>query len=75
MAFSERIQEHVAKLPAPFQMEVLNFVEYLLLKAERETAQPAGLSWSDLSLSSAMRGMEDEDVPAYTINDLKEKFS
>jgi hypothetical protein len=28
MALSERIQEHVERLPASFQAEVLDFVEY-----------------------------------------------
>ena len=39
MALSERIQEHVERLPASFQEEVLNFVEYLLAKAEREAVR------------------------------------
>jgi len=59
MILSEKIQERLQKLPAPYQAEVLNFVEYLLEKAEHETVQEERLLWSDLSLSSAMRGMED----------------
>ena len=74
MALSERIQEHVERLPAPFQAEVLDFVEYLLAKAEREGDQKERKLWSSLSLSSAMRGMEDEDVPTYTTADLKVVF-
>ncbi len=75
MALSERIQEHVERLPVPFQAEVLNFVEYLLAKAEHEAVRQERKPWSDLSLSSAMRGMEDEEVPAYTTADLKVVFS
>ncbi|MBS1250996.1 MAG: hypothetical protein MAG451_00025 [Anaerolineales bacterium] len=75
MAHSERIQEHVEKSPAPFQAEVLNFVEYLLAKAEREAVRQERKLWSSLSLSSAMRGMEDEDIPTYTTADLKVVFS
>jgi hypothetical protein len=75
MALSERIQEHVERLPASFQVEVLDFVEYLLAKAEREAARQERRLWSNLSLSSAMRGMEEEDVPTYTTADLKVVFS
>jgi hypothetical protein len=32
------------------------------------------IEWADFSLSSAMRGMEDEQAP-YSLNDLKESFS
>jgi Protein of unknown function (DUF2281). len=32
MAITEKIQQRVQKLPAPFQAEVLDFVEYLLAK-------------------------------------------
>jgi hypothetical protein len=32
-------------------------------------------TWPNLSLALAMRGMEDEDMPEYTIEDLKERFS
>ena len=63
---AERIHQHVQKLPVPFQAEVLNFVEYLLLKIERGDVYQDTLTWSDLSLSLAMRGMEDEDTPDYS---------
>jgi hypothetical protein len=75
MVLSERIQKHVQRLPASFQAEVLNFVEYLAAKAEREAVRQEDQSWSNLSLSVAMRGMEDEDVPLYTHSDLKVVFS
>lgn len=75
MALSERIQERVERLPAPFQAEVLDFVEYLLAKAEREVIQQERRDWSRRSLSSAMQGMEEEDVPPYTPADLKVVFS
>jgi len=38
---------------------------------EREAAQPEEMDWSPLSLAFAMRGMEDEDVPTYAVEDLK----
>ncbi|RLJ01409.1 MAG: hypothetical protein DRP11_04435 [Candidatus Aenigmatarchaeota archaeon] len=76
MTVAERIYQHVQELPSSFQAEVLDFVEYLLLKTKRKAAyQQEGITWSDLSLSMAMRGMEDEDTPDYSIADLKEVFS
>ena len=75
MIVTERIHQYVQKLPEPFQTEVLDFVEYLLQKAERETVQQDELAWSNLSLELAMRDMEDEDTPNYTTADLKEVFS
>ncbi len=72
---AERIHQHVQKLPVPFQAEVLDFVEYLLLKIERGDTYRDTLTWSDLSLSLAMRGMEDEDTPDYSTADLKQVFS
>jgi hypothetical protein len=71
MTASERIQQYVQRLPQRLQVEVLDFVEYLLAKAEREAAQPEELDWSRLSLAFAMRGMEDEDTPANTVEDLE----
>lgn len=70
MNLVETIIEQVQKLPEPQQSEVLNFVEYLQAKAEKHERK----DWSNLSLSSAMRGMEDEQTP-YSLADLKESFS
>ena len=75
MILSERIQQHIQGLPASFQAEALDFVEYLVAKAEREAARQEKRSWSSLSLSFAMRGMEDEDTPLYSLSDLKVAFS
>jgi hypothetical protein len=73
MGIGERIQQYVERLPAPLQLEALDFVEYLLAKAERDALQD-GKDWSDLSLNLAMRGMEDEETPLYTMSDLKVVF-
>ena len=70
MAITEKIQQDVQKLPAAFQAEVLDFVEYLLAKAERREEE----NWPNLSLVLAMRGMEDE-APLYTPADLKVTFA
>jgi hypothetical protein len=75
MTITEKIQEGIQKLPTPYQAEVLDFVEYLLTKAiQGARDQEEGL-WSKLALTSAMRGMEDEDFPQYTKADLKVIFS
>lgn len=71
MVVSEKIQLYVQRLPALFQAEALDFVEYLLAKAERQEED----DWAELSLTSAMRGMEDEATPTYTRTDLKVVFA
>ena len=75
MVIVEKIQKHVQRLPAAVQAEVLDFVEYLLLKAERELPRREARDWSGLSLVFALRGMEGEDTPTYTTADLKVVFS
>jgi hypothetical protein len=78
MVPAERIQQYIQRLPASSQIEALDFVEYLLTKAERETSdlvQQKGREWSGLSLALAMRGMEDEPVPLYNASDLQVVFS
>ena len=76
MTVSESIQQYVQKLPISLQMEVLDFVEYLLFKKEQEALRDQDDSaWSNLSLELAMQGMENEDLPVYTREDLQEVFT
>ena len=76
MTVGERIHQELQKLPEPLQQEVLEFVEYLRTRAQAEDDSPeAEESWSSMSLRSALRGMESEDGPEYTTEDLKERFS
>ncbi len=75
MMVAERIYQNVQKLPEPLQAEVLDFVEYLLLKAERAATPEDDNEWADISLALAMRGLEDQETPEYSTADLKEKFS
>ncbi len=75
MMVAERIYESVQRLPEPFQMEVLDFIEYLLMKAQRDAVTANENTWASMSLDLAMRGMEDEDMPEYTMADLKEEFA
>ena len=70
MTLDEKIHQHVQKLPRSFQEELLDFVEYLVMKAEQQEQR----DWTSLSLSSAMRGMEEESV-SYSLSDLRESFA
>jgi hypothetical protein len=74
MRVSDKIYQEVKKLPEPLQAEVLDFVQYLAAKAKREFSPDDDLSHTDLSLSLAMRCMEDEDAPKYSMEDLREVF-
>ena len=69
MTLDEKIQQYVQKLPLSFQEELLDFVEYLVMKAEQQEQQ----EWSSLSLSSAMRDMGEEQV-SYSLSDLRVTF-
>ena len=69
MTLDEKIQQYVQKLPRSFQEELLDFVEYLVMKAEQEEQQ----EWSSLSLSSAMHDMGEEQV-SYSLSDLRVSF-
>lgn len=73
MVMNQKIQDYIEKLPPSFQEEVLDFLEYLLVKAERESARREENEWSRMSLESAIRGMEDEP-DLYTIADLEVKY-
>lgn len=75
MTTLESIHQYAQMLPDSLQREVLDFVKFLLFKQEQETLpEQDDLEWSNFSLASAMRGMEDEDTPVYTTDDLKEVF-
>jgi len=74
MTVSDKIYEEVKKLPELLQGEVLDFVQYLASKMERERSSESELTAASLSLSLAMRGMEDEDTPSYSTQDLREAF-
>ena len=75
MTTIDKIHQQLGKLPEALHLEVLDFVEYLLAKTERESARQENHSWLSLSLELAMRDMEDEDTPVYTSADLRERFS
>lgn len=70
MSLAEIIIKNVQTLSEANQIEVLDFIQYLRSKAEKQEIK----DWADFSLSSAIRGMEDEQAP-YSLNDIKESFS
>lgn len=70
MTLDEKIHLYAQKLPYSLQEEVFDFVQYLLLKAENQEKQ----DWSALSVSSALRDMEDEPN-FYSLSDIRTTFS
>ena len=71
MTTAERIHEQVQRLPEPLQAEALDFIEFLM---QRQSVRKEDLDWFHLSLATAMRDIEDEDVPIYDESDLKERW-
>lgn len=69
MVMNQTIQNYIEKLPASYQETVVDFLTFLLSKAEREQ----DVEWSNLSLTYAMRDMEDEPSE-YTLDDLKVRY-
>ena len=70
MSIAETILKDVEALSESKQLEVLDFMQYLRSKAEKQDVN----DWPDFSLSSAMRGLEEEQTP-YSLNYIKESFS
>lgn len=75
MQLTKKIQNRIKELPEVYQIEVLDFVEYLLSKSQQDVSRQEDIDWSAFSLDSAMRGMEDENVPLYSEEDIKVVFS
>jgi len=67
---SDKIQQYLQDLPASYQAEVLDFVEYhLKVKADRGAVMDVCRDWSNLSPYSAMREMESEESPVCNLSD------
>jgi len=64
MNIEEKIITQIHELPETKKAEVLEFVNYL-------STRKSNKDWSDFSLSSAMRGME-EEYSSYSLDDIKE---
>jgi hypothetical protein len=70
MTLDEKIHLYTQKLPHSLQEEVFDFVQFLLLKSEQQEKQ----EWESLSVSSALRDMEDEP-DLYSLSDIRTNFS
>jgi len=70
MTIAELIYKKVKELPENRQTEILDFVEFLGEKSEEISDE----EWSRFSLASAMRGVESEERPEYSLDDLKERY-
>jgi hypothetical protein len=78
MGYAELISKLEA-LPREKQAEVFEFVEFLSARCGTSTGKPVthtewtDAEFSELSMSQAMRGMEQETV-TYTREDLRERW-
>lgn len=73
----EKINQQTRDLPEDYQTEVLDFVEYLANKVRVKRRINPGVEdqdWLHFSLSQALKGLEDEDIPIYFESDLIEKW-
>jgi hypothetical protein len=67
----EKIKKDVKKLPEKLQLEVLDYIQYLINKTDMSEQQSEKNEWTRFSLENAMRGMEDENSSLYSMDDLK----
>lgn len=64
----EKITHKIKKLSSDKQEKVLEYIEVL------EENQNELNSWNTFSLENAMKGLEDDQLPEYTEEDLKERW-
>lgn len=74
MTETEQIADSLQKLPPQLQREVLDFIEFLAQKVAQREAASEESEWMTFSLGQAMAGLEDEDSPAYSEADIKERW-
>ncbi|MBM3332275.1 DUF2281 domain-containing protein [candidate division WOR-3 bacterium] len=74
MSTLEETVKLMQELPDRLQAEVRDFAEFLATRGGETSAVRDG-DWTALSLICAMRGMENEEGPTYSLSDLKETFS
>ncbi len=73
MTLTEKILQHLESMPESAQVKVLQFVEHLESRIGKSETEGEA-DWFTLSLSHAMRGMEQEPTP-YSLDDIKDSFS
>lgn len=72
----EKINDFLKQLLEASQVELQNFAELILSKiAMLGTSSKYKFDWNEFSVSMALRDMEEEDLPIYSLSDLKEVFS
>ena len=79
MGYAELIHQRLQTLPQEKQAEVYDFVEFIATRVHvTEAAAERHVEWTDqefsrLSLTHAMRGLENDPVD-YQLTDLKERW-
>ena len=68
------IQDRIDVLSEEKQTEVLTFLNSLIASQNEYDRQQENDEWSHFSLEQAMQGLEDDGLPEYTEQDLKEKW-
>ena len=74
MAITDQINQRVQRLPCLSRWEVLNFIEFLIQKAEQQEYRascPPGRVFASIR---ALRDMDDDEFSLYNISDLKIAF-
>jgi hypothetical protein len=77
MLLAEKLQSDIQKLPTDLQQEVVDFVEFLLTKVERNAVRYEEVEWSHAGLKYLLRRMdaeEGDDAPVYTLSDVKAHY-
>ncbi len=68
MSQAQKIYKELDQLPESARSEVLDFIEFLKQKKERDEDK----EWSKFSLARAMQGIEEENAPEYNHSDIRE---
>ncbi len=68
MVLDRKIQECLEKLPQSFQTEVIDYLEFLIAKAEKDEKK-----WMRFSIASVISDIKDEP-DLYSQSDLKVKY-
>jgi hypothetical protein len=71
MSTIQSLQQQIAALPNAAQQELASFLD--TLSSKYEPAKQEQREWSDFTLGSAMRGMEDEET-TYSVANIKERW-
>jgi hypothetical protein len=74
MSIKQIIQDKIDRLSEEKQTEVLTFLNSLIESQHEYDHRQENDEWSRFSLEQAMQGLEDDHLPEYTEQDLKEKW-